>query len=55
MKQRLQELQEQGRELDRHLQKLEEHRESLKRDDTYARFAYITYEDLEVLNTKYPK
>lgn len=31
---------------------LEHHRESLKRDDFYARFAYVTQEDLEYLNQK---
>jgi hypothetical protein len=29
---------------------LERHRESLKYDDTYARYAYVTKEDLELLN-----
>ena len=29
---------------------LERHRELLKYDDTYARYAYVTREDLELLN-----
>ena len=29
---------------------LERHRESLKYDETYARYAYVTREDLELLN-----
>ena len=31
---------------------LERHRDSLKYDETYARYAYVTYEDLELLNHK---
>jgi hypothetical protein len=38
-----------------HLQRLETQRDNLKKDDYYAHFAYVTYEDLEVLNRKYPK
>lgn len=37
-----------------HLQRLEDQRDQLKKDDHYRRFAYVTYEDLDVLNRKYP-
>jgi hypothetical protein len=37
-----------------HLQRLEQQRDLLKKDDFYSRFAYVTYEDLETLNRKYP-
>lgn len=29
---------------------MENHKNELKLDDTYARYAYVTYEDLEYLN-----
>lgn len=32
------------------MQSLERHRDSLKRDDGYGRFAYLTFEDLECLS-----
>lgn len=50
LRQQLQELQEHGRELDRHLINLQNHRENLMHDENYARYAYVTYEDLELLN-----
>jgi hypothetical protein len=52
LERKLQELQEHGKELDKHLLNLERHRDSLKYDETYARYAYVTYEDLELLNHK---
>ena len=44
-------MKEQEDELDKHLAHLESHRNDLKRDPIYARFAYVTYEDLEYLNS----
>ena len=50
MRQRLQELSQQSCELNAHIKMLQQHRETLKRDDNYSRFAYVTQEDLEHLN-----
>jgi hypothetical protein len=36
--------------LDKHLEHLENHKNDLKRDHVYGRYAYVTYEDLEYLN-----
>ena len=46
----LKELKEHEEELDRHLAHLESHKNDLKRDPIYARFAYVTHDDLEYLN-----
>jgi hypothetical protein len=36
--------------IDKHLLHLEGHRNDLKKDPTYARFAYVTPDDLELLS-----
>ena len=38
-------------QLDKHLDHLESHKNDLKKDPAYGRFAYVTYEDLEYLNS----
>ena len=50
LKNKLKELKNHETELDKHLQHLENHKNELKMDDTYARYAFVTYEDLEYLN-----
>ena len=48
-------LEEQDKELDKYYELLEKKRDSLKRESAYARFAYATFEDLEILNQNNPK
>lgn len=43
-------LQKHESEIEKHIEHLENHKNELKRDSTYARYAYVTYEDLEYLN-----
>ena len=50
LKRELKKLQKHELDLDRHIDHLENHKNELKRDHAYARYAYVTYEDLEFLN-----
>jgi hypothetical protein len=50
LKSKLKDLQKHEEELEKHLEHLENHKNELKRDHIYARYAYVTYEDLEFLN-----
>ena len=44
------ETQDHSREIERHLQCLAQFRESLKSDENFSRYAYLTHEDLELLH-----
>ncbi|CDW89647.1 transcription factor e2fc [Stylonychia lemnae] len=50
LQQRMRELIEQEKQLDKHVQNLGHHRNNLKKDSMYASYAYVTISDLEVLN-----
>ena len=44
------EINEHNEEIERHLKTLEGYKNDLKKDPIYARYAYVTYEDLETLS-----
>lgn len=46
----LTEANEQNEEIERHLKQLDVLRNDLKKDPIYAKFAYVTHEDLEYLS-----
>ena len=52
--QRIRELQEHEKELDKHLGTLEVQKDLLKKDKNYAAYAYLTKADLEgLINSKF--
>jgi hypothetical protein len=50
LKEQLNELSQHNQEIERHLKQLEHYRNDLKRDPIYAKYAYVTHEDLENLS-----
>ena len=36
--------------MDRHIENLERHKNDLRRDSVYGKYAFVTYEDLDILN-----